>query len=41
MSVGHLIYIPVVVLAGLAVGYVMGARAMVRQLEETERRHGQ
>jgi hypothetical protein len=33
MSIGHILYVPIVGLIGLAVGYILGAKAVRRELE--------
>lgn len=38
MSIGHLLYVPLIGLVGLAFGYAWGAKAMRRQIDEAERR---
>ena len=38
MTFTHLIYIPGVILVGVVVGYVMGARAVRSELEKQKKR---
>ena len=38
MTVGHLVYLPVVLLLGMAFGYVLGAKAVRREIEEAQKR---
>jgi hypothetical protein len=38
MSIAHLIYVPISVLVGLAIGYVLGARAGRAESAELARR---
>jgi hypothetical protein len=38
MSIGHLLYIPLVGLICIAVGYVMGAKAVRKEIEDMSRR---
>jgi hypothetical protein len=38
MTQGHLLYIPLIALLGMAFGYVMGANAVRRELQEAKRR---
>lgn len=38
MPLEHIIYIPGVMLVGLAAGYILGARAVRREVEEQRRR---
>lgn len=38
MTLGHVLYVPVVLLLGLAFGYVLGAKAVRRELEDARRR---
>jgi uncharacterized protein YneF (UPF0154 family) len=38
MSAAHLLYIPVSVLVGIAVGYVLGARAARQEAERMQKR---
>lgn len=38
MTLAHLVYIPVVMLCGLAIGFVLGARAVRSELEKQARR---
>jgi len=37
MTFAHVLYIPVVLLVGLAFGYVLGAKAVRRELEQGRR----
>ncbi len=38
MSIGHLFYIPISIVVGLAIGYVLGARAGRAESAEQTRR---
>lgn len=38
MTMGHFLYIPMIALVGLAFGYVMGAKAVRREIEELDKR---
>lgn len=38
MTIGHLIYLPIVLLVGLAFGYVLGAKAVRREIAEAKKR---
>lgn len=38
MTIGHLIYLPIVLLVGMAFGYVFGAKAVRREIAEAKRR---
>jgi hypothetical protein len=38
MTAAHVIYIPVVLLVGLVMGYILGARAVRAELAERRRR---
>jgi proteasome assembly chaperone (PAC2) family protein len=38
MTIGHFLYIPIIALVGLAFGYVMGAKAVRREIEELDKR---
>jgi len=38
MTIGHLLYLPVVLLIGLAFGYVLGAKAVRRELDDARKR---
>ena len=38
MTIAHLIYIPGVILVGVVVGYVMGARAVRGEFEKQRKR---
>ena len=38
MSVAHALYIPAIFLVGLAMGYVMGAKAVRGEIEKMKRR---
>lgn len=38
MTIAHLIYIPGVILIGVVVGYVMGARAVRSEFEKQKKR---
>jgi hypothetical protein len=38
MSIGHVLYIPLTLLLGLAFGYVLGAKAVRRELEAAAKR---
>lgn len=38
MTLGHVLYIPVMLLLGAAFGYVLGAKAVRTELEEARKR---
>jgi hypothetical protein len=38
MSIGHFLYLPVVFLVGMAFGYVLGGRAVRREIETARNR---
>jgi hypothetical protein len=38
MTMGHALYIPVILLIGLAFGYVLGAKAVRREIDEAKKR---
>ena len=38
MTVGHVLYLPLVLLIGLAFGYVLGAKAVRREIEALKKR---
>lgn len=38
MTVGHVLYVPLILLIGLAFGYVLGAKAVRREFEAAKRR---
>ncbi|HEY5961343.1 MAG TPA: hypothetical protein VIV60_32520 [Polyangiaceae bacterium] len=38
MTLGHLIYLPVVFLVGMAFGYILGAKAVRREVAEAKRK---
>jgi hypothetical protein len=37
MTIGHALYIPVMLLIGLAFGYVLGAKAVRREIDEAKK----
>jgi|APDOM4702015023_1054809.scaffolds.fasta_scaffold707403_2 hypothetical protein len=38
MTIGHALYIPLVLLIGLAFGYAFGAKAVRREYDEAQKR---
>jgi len=38
MTLGHFLYVPIVGLLGMAFGYMMGAKAVRREIEEARLR---
>jgi uncharacterized protein YneF (UPF0154 family) len=38
VTLGHLVYVPIILLIGMAFGYVLGAKAVRRELEDARKR---
>lgn len=38
MTIGHVVYIPIILFFGMAFGYVLGAKAVRRELDEAKKR---
>jgi uncharacterized protein YneF (UPF0154 family) len=38
MTIGHVVYLPIVFLVGMAFGYILGAKAVRKEIAEAKRR---